>query len=604
MANRRGNFLGPHEMLAKNAKALRPPGGDGRADMIDRLGGLDHDHHRTHSMRRNAQPRLVLRDYQASAATAIVDAFQSGENPVASLPTGSGKSVIIPAVINKIDPARASRFVVTVPSRELAEQNERALRLAFSAEEIGVVCASLGRREFDRRIIVGTPQSLTGKINFSPAAVVVDEAHQMPLHRGSWFARMFAGLPIGRSTRRIGLSATTFRSADGAIYGNPASWFSVQPFEIPVGELVEQGYLAPVRYVAPDVLMTTRGVGRSAGDYVQSQLVSANLDCVDAHVKILIDAMADRRRAIVFAVTVEHANAYVDALATAGERAVLIVGAMSVGDRRKSVTDFKSGRRRIAVTVAAALTGFDVPDLDLIASCRPTLSPIIHTQSIGRGTRPADGKVDCLVLDFAGNVPTFGPAHAPHFDPHGQPLGGVAPWRPCPICATYNHFSSATCDHCGATLAVRRQITAADLEFGSISWHREMRAIEALVAARGPVELPVESLALHAYRKKSAPNSVSCMISFSLGGDAIVRVWTKQFDTPYWIRRWSDLLGDKPATRSLQDACHRRDELVRPAAVSIEKDGEFWRVVDIDYSVDPDDVAPVRRDSQLAQVSP
>jgi DNA repair protein RadD len=341
-----------------------------------------------------------------------------------------------------------------------------------------------------------------------------------------------------------------------------------------------------VRYVEPAILMTTRGIGRTAGDFNQRELVAANVGQVRSQVSVILDSLTGRAKAMIFAVNVDHAEEFVAALRARGEDPALIIGAMGAAERRADVGAFRIGTKRLAVTVQAALTGFDVPDLDLIASCRPTLSPIIHTQSIGRGTRPAEGKADLLVLDFAGNVPTFGPVHRPHFDSSGQPRGGIAPWRPCRACATYNHFNATACSHCGAEIEVRRQMTAERLEFGTINWHREQEAIQALVAARGSNGLPVETVAFHAYRKRSDPSSISGMLSFSLGGDAIVRLWIKRFRKQRWQSLWCDLLGDLPAPRSLDEAYQRRGELVRPAAIAIEREGNFWRVPDISYGDD------------------
>ncbi|NLS07633.1 DEAD/DEAH box helicase [Rhizobium sp. P32RR-XVIII] len=526
----------------------------------------------------------ALRDYQEEAVKAVVSAVQDGHHPVASLPTGAGKSVVVAGIVERLSVRGDERIVVTVPSRELAEQNEKAIRRLIPDIDVGVVCAALGRREANARILVGTPQSLTGVIDFDPDHVIVDEAHQMPLHKGSWFARLFSGLPRGKDTSRVGLSATTFRTADGAIYGRKA-WFTCQPYEIGVMDLVKRGFLASVRYVAPAAKMTTRGVTKSAGDYNQSQLVRANLDQVEPQVAIFLDALRGRKKGLIFAVTVDHAQAYVKALRKRGVRASLIVGAMSTSEREFSVRSFKDGVTRVAVTVQAALTGFDVPDIDLIASCRPTMSPIIHTQSIGRGTRPADDKVDCLVLDFAGNVKTFGPVHDPHFDKSGQPLGGIAPWRPCPSCETYNHLQSAACFSCGEVLKARRVVTSEELEFGSIQWGPEQAAVKALTEARGLRGLSVESIALHAYRKPNT-DSVSCMVSIGLGGDAIIRVWHKHLNTRWWRDLWSMLLGDAPAPQTLKDAYARRDELIRPASIDIERDGNFWRIAGASYEDD------------------
>ena len=534
---------------------------------------------------------LELRTYQADAVVAALADVTAGENPVVSLPTGAGKSFVIAGLIAALP--KESRILVVVPSRELAEQDEEAIRLVLPADRVGVACAALGRREMDRRVIVGTPQTFVGNVDFDPSLVIVDECHLMPLHRGSWFARLFDGLLRGRATRRIGLTATPFRTADGALFGQRGSWFSSQPFELPVQALIDLGHLARSRYVAPATLMSVRGITKTAGDYNQRELVAANLDLVPAQVRLIGEELrAGRRKAMLFAVSVDHVTAFVEEFRRIAIGAVPVIGALGVGERRANVEAFRNGDASVAVTVAAALTGFDVPAIDLIASCRPTMSATIHAQSIGRGLRPARGKRDLLVLDFADNVRRFGPVHAPHFDGTGQPLGGVAPWRPCPSCGTFNDFEAEACFHCGAPLHVRRRVSAADLEFGTIQWHRESQALEVLVAQHGRVDLPVESIQLHGYRKKSDPSSLTAMLSLALGGDAIVRVWVKHFDTNWWRRLWAMLLGESPAPRTLREAFARRGELVRPGAVTINKEGNFWRLIAADYGAEDDDFEP------------
>ena len=537
-------------------------------------------------------PTIDLRGYQSEAVAAAVAQHRAGRNPVLSLPTGSGKALVAAAIARTLVDAGAARIVITVPSRELAEQNEDALHAFFDADEVGVVCASLGRRETGRRIIVGTPQSLVAG-RFHPDCVIVDEAHQMPLHRGSWFARLFDRLPKDRATPRIGLSGTTFRTADGAIFGSKSSWFDVEAYAISVAELISQGFLAPIHYVSPAHRMTTRGVTRGAnGDYNATELVEINLDKVEPQVDLIMREMVTRKRGIIFAINVNHALAYRDALRAVGEDPALIIGAMRADDRRCEVAAFKSGAKRIAITVAAGLTGLDVPHLDLIASCRPTMSAIVHSQSLGRGTRPAPGKTECLNLDFAGNVRSFGPIHDPHFDKSGQPLGGVAPYRPCRVCGVYAHFSEITCDECGALLAPGKAVTAADLEFGTIQWTIETRALGALVADRGTRQLPVEAIAVHAYRKRSDPTSVSLMVSFALGEDAIVRRWVTRLKSTYWREFWVSLLGALPAPTTIAEAINRRHELVRPTSIDIKLEGAFWRVTSVNYCDDGDDVEP------------
>ena len=74
------------------------------------------------------------------------------------------------------------------------------------------------------------------------------------------------------------------------------------------------------------------------------------------------------------------------------------------------------------------------------------------------------------------------------------------------------------------------------------------------------------------------------MVSFGLGGDAIVRTWFKKLKTPRWQAFWAMLLGDEPAPRTLHEAQARRHELVRPASLDLGHEDGFWRVLSVDYA--------------------
>ena len=57
----------------------------------------------------------------------------------------------------------------------------------------------------------------------------------------------------------------------------------------------------------------------------------------------------------------------------------------------------------------ALATGFDVPDVDCIIWLRPTQSPVLYVQGAGRGLRIAEGKQNCLWIDFSDTTERLGP---------------------------------------------------------------------------------------------------------------------------------------------------------------------------------------------------
>ena len=94
-------------------------------------------------------------------------------------------------------------------------------------------------------------------------------------------------------------------------------------------------------------------------------------------------------------------------------------------------------------------TGFDYPDIDLIAMLRPTMSAGLYVQMAGRGMRVKSHTDHCLVLDFAGVVAAHGPITAVQPPKRGGEGNGEAPVKVCDNCSELVHISATTCPACG-----------------------------------------------------------------------------------------------------------------------------------------------------------
>jgi ATP-dependent helicase IRC3 len=73
---------------------------------------------------------------------------------------------------------------------------------------------------------------------------------------------------------------------------------------------------------------------------------------------------------------------------------------MPADKRAQALLDFRNGIIQVMVNVAVLTEGFDDPGVSCIAMARPTRSEGLYAQCVGRGTRLAPGKQNCLVLDF------------------------------------------------------------------------------------------------------------------------------------------------------------------------------------------------------------
>ena len=119
------------------------------------------------------------------------------------------------------------------------------------------------------------------------------------------------------------------------------------------------------------------------------------------------------------------------------------------------LTGIKRGEIRALASMGVLTTGFNAPGVDLIALLRPTKSAGLYVQMVGRGTRLAPGKENCLVLDFAGNVRRHGPIDLVRPKRPGEAGGGEAPTKVCPDCDSIFALSAAECPDCGYVFPAR-----------------------------------------------------------------------------------------------------------------------------------------------------
>ncbi|MFZ2825435.1 DUF3427 domain-containing protein [Hydrogenophaga sp.] len=231
--------------------------------------------------------------------------------------------------------------------------------------------------------------------------VVVDECHRLAADRFDAFAKAV------RPSVLLGLTATPERSD-----GQPITpYFESRPDGSPAVELrlwhaLDLQLLAPFEYYACDDATDFSEVpwDRPGEREAVDNLVTGN----DVRAKLVINEWrrlasdARHSRAIVFCVSVAHAEFMTDWLNRAGLPAACVVGTTAPEERRRAPQRLLSGELCALVTVDLYNEGIDLPMVDTLLLLRPTQSPVLFQQQIGRGLRLAPGKESCLVLDFVG----------------------------------------------------------------------------------------------------------------------------------------------------------------------------------------------------------
>ena len=400
---------------------------------------------------------MMLRDYQQRAIDQLYGWFAAGSegNPCLVLPTGAGKSHIIAALVkDALQQWPETRVLMLTHQKELIEQNAEKLRQHWPNAPLGIYSASLGRRCLTEPITYAGIQSIAkraadlGHVDL----IVVDECHTINLEQTGTYRRVLSELTaINPALRVIGLTASPYRLGQGMIHEGDNALFSALIEPVTIEELIHRGHLSKLRSKHTALTLDTSGVKKAGGEFVASALEAAvDTDANNAAaVREILQRGQDRRSWLVFCSGIGHAEHINAMLQAHGIASACVTGKTSKTERERILADYKAGTLRCVTNVSVLTTGFDAPMTDLIAFLRPTLSPGLYLQMAGRGLRVADGKSDCLVLDFAGNVERHGPITAIEPPRKARKGDGESRTKTCPNCQELVGLSALTCPECG-----------------------------------------------------------------------------------------------------------------------------------------------------------
>lgn len=412
-------------------------------------GDLFHPAHR-------AEP-IILRPYQRAAVDAVYEHLRASEdNPCVVIPTGGGKTPIIATICRDAVLRWGGRVLVLAHVKELLEQTADKLRRMAPGVAVGIYSAGLNRRDETRPVTVAGIQSIYKRAcDFDPFdIVIVDEAHLIPPD-GEGMYRQFlaAAKQINPRLRVVGLTATPFRMKSGLIC-EPGGFLNSVCYEIGVRELIVNGFLSPLITKSGQVRADLSGLHVRGGEFVAEE-VAATMDIpelVAAACAEIVQYTAARHSCLIFAASVAHADHIRLALESLGQACGVVFGDTPDADRRRTLDDFQSGRLKYLANVNVLTTGYDATNIDCVSLLRPTNSPGLYYQMVGRGFRLHPGKADCLVLDFAGNVLLHGPVDKITLRETAKAAGGAsgdAPAKECPACHALIAAGFSICPDCG-----------------------------------------------------------------------------------------------------------------------------------------------------------
>jgi hypothetical protein len=298
---------------------------------------------------------------------------------------------------------------------------------------------------------VHTLKNRASRLAWRPDWIICDEAHHATA--GSW-AAILRAYPHARV---LGVTATPER-LDGTGLGNV---FQAMVHGPEVADLIQRGFLSPIRYYCPRTV-DTDGMKMRMGDYrhaeVDERVNNARVtgEAVDWYRKLCNGAPA-----VAFCASIRHSEHVAETFRTAGYRWTSLDSTMTPEARRAAVVGLGNGSLHGISSCDIISEGFDLPIVSAAILLRPTASLGLYLQQIGRVLRISPGKQHATIIDHVGNCGSI--RAGAWVEKHGfaedirewslegrTKKKGTAPVRLCDACFAVIPVGSSTCPQCGA----------------------------------------------------------------------------------------------------------------------------------------------------------
>lgn len=392
---------------------------------------------------------MILRPYQEKFVSKALRALRQKGNTLGVSPTGSGKTVMLSALLDHI----GGKQMVLQHREELVQQNKDKFSLVSPGRTTSIY--GLGTKDPSGDTIFGMAQTLgrNGEAGKLPAldCMVIDECHHAV---ADTYLRIVEAVKTANPDCMIaGFTATAAR---GDKRGLRPVFDNVCDF-IRLDHLIQLGFLVPYRtFIAtlPGLAEELKEVRKTAsGEFDLEE--AGNLMDTKARNKSVVrewEKVAGKRKTIVFCSTVAHARSVCSEFIRHGVNADCVFG--DTPNRQAILDAYHHGDLQVLVNVAVLTEGYDAPPTSCIVLLRPCSFKSTMIQMIGRGLRTVDPeeypgavKKDCVVLDFGESLSSHGSLEmAARLDDQES---GEAPTKECPSCHGEVPVGTAECPICG-----------------------------------------------------------------------------------------------------------------------------------------------------------
>ena len=346
--------------------------------------------------------KIKLYDYQEDMKGRIEGELRLHRSVMAQMPTGTGKTYLLTAVIDSfVNGNPMEKVWIVAHRRELVSQIEETVRKfhVYSASKSSSLLSSV------KAMSIQWLMRHYDEIEEEPGMIVIDEAHHA---LAKTYKEMWERFP---KAKFLGLTATPCR-LNGKGFTDLFDVL-VQSWSVP--EFIRNGRLATYDFVSIKSDGVTQGLIDSLqkrgadGDYQNKEMdrVLNKKPSIERLYRSFEEYGKDRK-GIVYAINISHAQKIAELYQEHGVKAVAIDSKTPAQERQKNIEAFKRGDIQVLVNVDIFSEGFDCPDVEFVQLARPTLSLAKYLQMVGRGLRVARGKKSCVMIDNVGLYQVFG----------------------------------------------------------------------------------------------------------------------------------------------------------------------------------------------------
>ncbi len=524
---------------------------------------------------------MELREYQKMAHSAVLNALLNEKiNPLVVSATGTGKSVMIANLINElVSSYKSLRVVCLTHKAELIEQNAKKYE-ELSGNVSGIVSAKLKLCQFNAQVVFASIQTVAKRVEALGIRhlVIVDEPHLIPDDENSQYRKTIKKLKESfKKLKIVGYTATPYRRESGRIDQGKNKVFDKTVFEYGIDQGINDGYLAPiVTNVQTETMDLSNAQTRGKkGDYKLETVELPAKEALEKSIDQILEAGKNRTSWILFCSTIENCRHASNILNNKGVINSIIDSNTKQVDRSRIITEFKQKKIKAIINLDVLTTGFDAPNIDLIVMLRPTTSPSLYVQMVGRGTRKTEGKADCLLLDYAGNIKRHGPVNKVTGNlkkkRNKEKIGTGDGYKHCPECQHKVAFAVLTCPKCFFVFSEKTLYINAD-NSDIIEQQKQESVVKMIIKKH--------------FKNNDAvkPENRSVRIIFTTETNKEVSHWLNfNKKQSYPSRAWWKAFVNDQIPESTEEAFDRKLEIKMPKAILIDREDKYYKIRDFFY---------------------